>query len=269
MLSIVIPTYDQPHYLQESLTTLVDQLSTTVDYEIVVVDNSAQYNKNVELISSIIKYIHASDYRNPYTSRNFGANFASGETLLFLDSKSLVGDTFASTLKGKIISNEYDIIGGEISVVCSSEDSLFSLAHAVCYLRTNPKYFRGRPSALTTNMLLKKSVWEALGGFKETRSGNDVEFIARARAAGYKVAYDPDLLVHYPAKSPAEVIQFLKRIAKNGQNKVGLLSLRPPRPGPINMRLKDIGVKLSIWRWVQLYFTIWYVRFLKFYYQYI
>ncbi|MEO0362744.1 MAG: glycosyltransferase family 2 protein, partial [Pseudomonadota bacterium] len=62
-----------------------------------------------------------------------------------------------------------------------------------------------RSAVTAACMLVRREVWEALGGFDEATfpvAFNDVDFCLRARAAGWRVALDPRaVLIHHEGKS--------------------------------------------------------------------
>lgn len=259
MISIIIPTYEQEELLQQCLSRLLDQLEGYTA-EIIVVNNHPTKMLRSEISDSRVKYERYATITSPYAARNYGISIAKYEHILLLDSKSHIGPKYIETAFTIARNNDYDLTGGEIKVI--NIKTTLQLAHAIRYLRTAPKYFHGKASALTTNMLVRREVYALLGGFKETRSGNDVDFVERANEKGLSVNYEPKLLIYYPSKTDQEVISFLNRVAKSGRSHTSILSIRPPNPRPINMRLYDLKVKVSIGKWIHLYIVLWYFRFL-------
>lgn len=271
MISIVIPTYNQAKHLQKVLIVLKEQLRwTALESEIIVVDNGSADNTAIVISQYDVKYVRYIDTISPFAARNRGVKECTHRTIAFLDTKCIPKSTYIPTLSKLVKDSTWDIIAGQITPVgINARTSLFSVAYALLHLKTDPVFFDGKVSALTGNMLVRRSVFSTLGGFDVGRSGGDIDFSERAREMGYSMQHSRKLAVEYSVKSKSEVISFLKRVSKDGFNQRNLLSLRPPNPTYINSRLEDIDLQLSPYRYFQLYLTIWYIRWLKYIYQYI
>jgi glycosyltransferase involved in cell wall biosynthesis len=86
LFSIIIPTYNRAHIISETICSVLDQQFG--DYEIIVVDDGSTDNTRevVEAIKSdkISYYYKLNEERS--IARNFGADQATGQYLVFLDS---------------------------------------------------------------------------------------------------------------------------------------------------------------------------------------
>lgn len=84
--SIIIPTYNRASILKETVETVLQQ--TFADYEIIIVDDGSTDN-TAETVRNInnpkINYFHKANEERSI-ARNYGADKASGEYLIFLDS---------------------------------------------------------------------------------------------------------------------------------------------------------------------------------------
>lgn len=77
----------------------------------------------------------------------------------------------------------------------------------------------------TANLLVRQSLFEALGGFEAaTRSGADRSFCRRAVAEGHALHYCPAAVVHHPARRWPELVLKQRRIVG------GRLALAPASP---------------------------------------
>lgn len=88
MISVIIPTYDNPKELKKSLASLAKQ--TYKDLEIIVIDDGSQESVD-EIIDDFAKRLSKlHHYRIPHgganMARQYGAELASGEYLIFWDS---------------------------------------------------------------------------------------------------------------------------------------------------------------------------------------
>ena len=86
-ISIVIPTYNQGHYLEECLRSIVEQ--TFTDWEVIVVNDFSDDN-TVEVVENFpdqrIRLVNFRSNRIIATSRNKGIELANNDLIAFLDS---------------------------------------------------------------------------------------------------------------------------------------------------------------------------------------
>jgi glycosyltransferase involved in cell wall biosynthesis len=74
-------------------------------------------------------------------------------------------------------------------------ESMFDRCAAIAYVPAQgPGGIRGKSIA---SCLLRKVVWEKVGGFPDMRAAEDLMFMESAEAAGFNAAYAPNALVHW------------------------------------------------------------------------
>lgn len=179
MLSIVIPTFNEEHYIGKLLKNLRSQ--TYKDIEIIVADNNS-----TDKTRSIVKSYKAQivDGGHQGFGRNNGAKHAKGEIILFLDADvSLPKDFLEKGLK------EFQERSADIA--CCYFDSrgfsfsmklLYSLWNSSKYVRRDTKFPDGEGQCLW----IKKSVFKKVGGFDlKLKIAEDSEFIQRAAQKGF------------------------------------------------------------------------------------
>jgi glycosyltransferase involved in cell wall biosynthesis len=86
LVSIIIPTYNRPQYLQRAILSCLNQTYNNIEI-IVVDDNStAAYKKTIESFNDKrLKYYKNSENKGAPYSRNKGFKLSNGEYLTFLD----------------------------------------------------------------------------------------------------------------------------------------------------------------------------------------
>jgi glycosyltransferase involved in cell wall biosynthesis len=88
-ISVILPAYNQGHYLGEAIQSVIDQ--TYPDFELIVVDDGST-DKTAQVACSFldprVHYIHQEN-RGLSAARNTGILHSSGEFLTFLDSDDL------------------------------------------------------------------------------------------------------------------------------------------------------------------------------------
>ena len=223
MVSIIIPNKDEKASLKLCLDSI--KKKTTYDnYEILIVENNSTSTEIFEYYKELEKEerIRVITWDGPFNYsaiNNFGVKHARGELLLFLnnDVEVLSGgwmeELVANTQRPEVgitgvkllypdgtIQHAGTVIGmGGIAghmLVGLKGDRAGYLNKAV----TQMNY-----SAVTAAcMMMKRSIFEALGGFEEQLAVafNDVDLCLRTVAAGSLVVYNPYVeLRHYESKS--------------------------------------------------------------------
>lgn len=187
-VSIIITTYGKPIYLENCISSALNQ--TFNDYEIIIVDDNNPNSNNRKLTEVIvykfkqnskIKYVQHEKNKNGSAARNTGISLAKGKYISFLDND----DEYHSTRLEKcfeILNNSNKNIGG---------------VYTGCELRKNGKKYYVNKSVkagnflieslactfllLTgSNMFIRSNIISELNGFDETfLRHQDYEFLVR------------------------------------------------------------------------------------------
>jgi len=211
-LSVVIPTFNRPDLLRETLRLLAKQ-SVAPD-EVVVVDNGTVPASLAEDASwpFALRYFRIAARAGAAQARNFGAALARGEFVAFLDDDDFWNPDYAERLR--------DIIRkrapGAASMIVASVDHLDTRSaasapdrHFYRFAGNDPGLeacFYFNPGYLGSCLTVERSVFLQLGGFDTAfETGEDKELAMRYMAAGRSIAYDAGLVavnrVHGPTLS--------------------------------------------------------------------
>jgi GT2 family glycosyltransferase len=119
-----------------------------------------------------------------------------------------------------------EILAGEVT----GDDSQTGLAarHATFKAHLSPGEYEGlgiAPVAATANMLVSRSLWERLGGFREVRSGADFEFCVRAAEAGAALARRPEARLAH--RHPERLRESYAKARRYGSGQAWLNRLHP------------------------------------------
>jgi glycosyltransferase involved in cell wall biosynthesis len=128
-ISVVIPTFNRPHLLRETVESVLAQ--TVPPLEVIVVDDGSdkvfeEANSDVSTISDRINVYRLPRNRGSSAARNLGLQKARGDWVLFLDDDDVIGpEMFQSSLA---------VLGhsDEIGVVCCRSDIFFSADCSPC-----------------------------------------------------------------------------------------------------------------------------------------
>jgi len=203
LVSIIIVNYNGQHHLKKCFESL-----SKIDYnqiEIILVDNNSTDN-SIEFIKSnysstiIIKLDKNYGFAEP---NNIGVKNAKGSYLLFLNNDTIVTENFISSLVQYAESNERIGICQSLLIkqngdIDSSGDYIdkigvsFSSKEKVTEVK---EIF----SAKAASMLMRRSVFEEIGGFDEKffTSFEDVDLGWRTWLIGYEVVVIPESVVYH------------------------------------------------------------------------
>lgn len=206
LVSVIIPTYKRPDTLDRAIKSVLNQ--TYQNIEVVVVDDNNPDSEgrfltiekmNEFATNSKVIYIKHEKNKNGSAARNTGARVSQGKYLAFLDDDDefLPPKIAMQVEKMESLSNDwaacytcsYDEFNGErkLSKTESREGNLFIEA-----LKRNFK------SGAGSNLLVRKTVFDELGGFDESFIRNqDYEIVVKIFTK-YKIAYidQPGLVIH-------------------------------------------------------------------------
>ena len=118
LVSVIIPTYNQSHYLAEAIQSILDQ--TFKDFEIVVVDDGSTDDTRVVALSFDHPQVRYQYRENGGLSaaRNTGILCSQGEFLSFLDSDDLFAANNLELLAGKLKSDpRLGLVAGQTIVI--------------------------------------------------------------------------------------------------------------------------------------------------------
>lgn len=107
-LSIIIPVYNVENYLDECLNSILKNKPNNVE---IITVNDGSNDRSREILSKYKEKILILDKENGGLSsaRNYGAEYASGEYIYFLDSDDLVSEDFYLKTMPLLISKKIDI----------------------------------------------------------------------------------------------------------------------------------------------------------------
>ena len=229
--SIIIPVYNRPQEVDELLDSLCAQ--TLKDFEVVVVEDGSsekcdtvceKYADKLEL------HYHFKPNSGPGPSRNYGAERSQGEYLIILDSDVIVPENYLETIKKELDCEPCDAFGGPDR----AHSSFTPIQKAINYAMTS--FFttggiRGGKQKLdkfyprSFNLGIKKSVYEALGGFAPMRYGEDIDLSTRIFANGYTCRLFPEAFVYH--KRRVKFSSFFRQVKHSGEARVILKNKYP------------------------------------------
>ncbi len=166
--------------------------------ELIVADNTDN-GSAARAVGERARIARAAAERSSYHARNAGAALATKEWLLFMDADcvprpGLLGEYLAEPAAAGCGAISGSIVGdpGQSGLVAryTRSRNFLSIDHGLLGPDSG--------TALTGNLLVRRAAFEAVGGFVEgIRSGGDIDFSRRIRAAGWSLERRPAALVEH------------------------------------------------------------------------
>ena len=229
--SVIVPVYNRPDEVEELLASLV--ACRHEDFEVLVVEDGST-NPCKDAVEAYrdrldIKYL-PKENTGPGQSRNYGAARASGDYLLILDSDVTVPQDWFSAIEKELSKAPCDAFGGPDR----SHPSFSPVQKAISYSMTS--FFttggiRGGKKKLdkffprSFNMGIRKSEFDALGGFGTMRFGEDIDLSIRIFEAGYSCRLFPEAWVWH--KRRTDLRKFFRQVHNSGIARINLEKRHP------------------------------------------
>ncbi len=203
-ISVVIPVRNEADNIRLLLDGLLGQ--TLAPVEIVITD-SGSTDSTAEIISEYVKCgapvrLLREKFALPGRGRNVAAAHVTNPWIAFIDAGIRPEPTWLEELAKRACSQEnVDVVYGNYEPIT---DSLFKLCAVMAYI--TPIEYEGQPvrPCSVASTLMKRGVWEKVGGFPETlRSAEDLLFMRKIESADFKTVRAPAALVHWQVQPTA------------------------------------------------------------------
>jgi glycosyltransferase involved in cell wall biosynthesis len=216
------------------LTSLYGQSSGLDDFEVIIVDNNSTDNtKEVYAqwrhTNTNGQFTFISEMQQGASfARNTGAAIAKGEWVCFMDDDAVATTDYVKNIIKHIQDQPFIVgFGGRIipkyipaepkwmSYYVSSLVGNFDYAPTACAFE-NGKY------PLESNMIVKKSVYDQIGGFNVNLpgvvgtlriGGEGKELFYKIIALGHTIYYDPSICVHHVVEVKKLTSEYMYRVA--------------------------------------------------------
>jgi GT2 family glycosyltransferase len=187
-VSVIVPVYESHATLRACLQSLSEQ--TFRDFELIIVDSSADDRARAlaEGITPSGTYIHSPIRLWPQAARNVGARHAKGELLVFTDPDIYPPRRWLQMLV--TAAAEHSVVLG--SIACHGRRFIDRGAHFCKFAICLPGG-TAREVALgwSGNIGVRRSVFDAVGGWEAGFIQGDSVFTERVRRAGHPLWFEP------------------------------------------------------------------------------
>ena len=237
-VSIVIPSYNRGRELERCIRSLLALTYPLSLLEIVIVDD-ASTDDTQQIVCTLtqelasqglaLRIIRHENRHGVAMARNTGTQAATHAIIAYIDSDCVASADWLTNLLPYMQDKRVAMIGGEIRAYdCTTttgryEDvrsSLYMGSRMQCVQREGPLTYLP-----TANMLIRKSAWQLLHGFKSLTQGEDVDFCRRLLATNAHILYVPHGTVYHDYRTPLRA--FLGIRAAYATAEATLLKLHP------------------------------------------
>ena len=195
-ISLVIPVRNEASTLREVFDSVARQ-SRQPDELILVdggsVDNTVEIARTLGAAFPSFQIIVAGD-ATPGRGRNIGIAAAKHEWIALTDAGiRLQPDWLAGLVHAAETGDAPDLVYGNFEPLCSS---FFERCAALSYVE--PRQLRDSQrmrGPCIASVMMRRSVWQAVGGFPDWRAAEDRYFMDRVRRLGFKVTWAADATV--------------------------------------------------------------------------
>lgn len=202
MISVIIPHLNQPMALERGLAALAAQEGVDAPVEIIVVDNGStsrptsicNRSKHVKLLFQPVA--------GPGPARNLGVAAARGDILAFIDADCVAHPRWLAAIERRFaLFPDATVLGGDVRILQDDPDrpTLLEAYESVFAFRME-KYIREKGFTGGGNLAVRTFVFKTVGDFLGINIAEDTEWGQRASRMGYRVQYEPMMIVHHPAR---------------------------------------------------------------------
>lgn len=229
--SVIIPVYNRPDEVNELLQSLVEQHYN--DFEVIIIeDGSSVPCKTIADAYSDRLTIHYFEKPNsgPGQTRNYGAERSHGEYLLILDSDCIIPPGYFEAIEQELQNKPADAFGGPDRAHSSFSDMQKAINYSMTSFFTTGGIRGGKKKMdkfypRSFNMGVRRTVYQALGGFSDMRFGEDIDFSIRIFKGGYSCRLFPGAWVYH--KRRTDLKKFFKQVHNSGIARINLYKKYP------------------------------------------
>lgn len=221
-VDVVVPVLNGGPGFARCLDALARQRG--VRAHVVVVDNGST-DGTAERAAQAGFAVVREPRRSSYVARNAGLRAGTAAVVAFTDADCVPDELWLANGLAQLEQDGLDLCAGRVDH--EPGWNLASRYDAMTYLDQGRNVSFG--FAATANLLVRRSVLDELGGFRELQSGGDLDLCVRARRQGRRLGYaDSAVVRHKPRSSVREILRKSWRLGE-GHSRLILLGTRSLR----------------------------------------
>ncbi len=161
--SVIIPTLNEENYIEDCVRSISSQTFPRNRYEIIVSDGASE-DRTVEIAKKYADIVVISKKRGIWWGRNYGAKFAKGKYLVFIDADTMIKKDYLEVVHKYL---EDGVVGLTMGFGIEGKGPKIRIIEYVSdyYWWLNSKM--GNGSLIGINICVPKKIFMKIGGFKE------------------------------------------------------------------------------------------------------
>lgn len=235
LVSVIIPVYNDPDGLKDTLESLVVQDFPPENFEIIIADNGSTddtlkvANEFIQKYPKLIRFVIEDKVQSSYAARNKGIKASKAPIIAFIDSDMTVEEDWLSRAIESMKKKKAEYLTCNIQIYHKGKESLVTKYNRLTGF-TVKRNIDLKKFGLIGCTLVRREVFEDLGYFDARLiSGGDMEFGNRVYDSGRKLHFDPDIVMYHPARSSLRSL--LKKSFRTGKGLGQLQRYYPKRYG--------------------------------------
>lgn len=236
-VSVVVAARDAAPWIGDQLEALANQ-TFAGGLEVVVVDNgSRDGTAAVVHRRPAVGLVAADEGLSPAYARNVGVRHARAPLLLFCDADDVVDRGWVEAMAARLA--DCDAVGGFLDHATLNDDRVRRWRPGEATAEGLPVGYGYLPFAPSSNLGIRRSAFDHLGGFDETLArAEDVDLSWRLQHAGLKLGYEPAARVAYRHRQA--VLATLGQAYQFGREGAALCR-KHGRPRPLGARFLELA----------------------------
>ncbi len=224
--SVIIPVYNRPGEVEELLQSLAGQGYNSFEVIIVEDGSTVPCSDIVNKFASELKInYYFKENTGPGLTRNYGAERAKGEYLIFFDSDCIIPNNYFTRVEEELAAEYVDFFGGPDATHPSFTNVQKAIGYSMTSFFTTGGIRGGRVklerfTPRSFNMGINAEVFHSVGGFSNMRFGEDVDFSLRLFEKGFTSRLFPKAFVYH--KRRTDFRKFFKQVFNSGMARINL-----------------------------------------------
>jgi len=231
-ISIIIPVYNDPNGVKDTLNSLVNQDYPPENFEIIIADNGST-DATLDIINEfcreypkLIRLVIEDTIQSSYAARNKGVRIAKGSIIAFIDADMSVDRDWLKKINQSLKEHSWDYLGCDVEIYYKSR-SVYEIHDKMKGFPIR-NYVNKNKFAPTCCLVVRKVLFDELGPFNSKLvSSGDYEFGNRVFGSGYKLYFDQNIIMRHPARSSLR--KLLQKSFRIGRGQEQLLRYYPGR----------------------------------------
>lgn len=232
-VSVIVPVYNDPSGLRETLDSLTAQTYPTDAHEILIVDNDSTDEtpavaRSYAADHESVTYLLEDERQSSYAARNRGIAAADGDVFAFVDADMIVEPTWLVDAVRAVERRDAAYMGCDVEMIPSDGGDSLTERYNLSSGFPIDRYVEEMDFAPTCCLLVRRRVFDDVGAFDSRLiSGGDREFGHRVRDSGRELHFAPEVTMYHPTRSTADAI--LRKSRRVGRGVYQLRLFHPDR----------------------------------------